>query len=646
MKNIILLSLVSLVVTSCGLFDSGSPLDPTLIPVKSGEKYGFIGTDGKIEINPQFEYAYFFTEEKMALVMQNKKYGFISKEGQMVIQPVYITANSFSEGLACVVPENGKPQFINTKNEVIIPGLDVDYCSSFQDGLALIGKVDDKDKRLFGFIDKKGSIVVPATFAEALAFSEGRAAVRKDTKGSEEGTWGYIDQKGTLVITHQFKSAGSFHEGFAVVGDGKKYGYINEDGKYVINLQFEEAGPFQNGLAVIKQGEKYGYINAEGKLAINPQFTAAYPFSDNDLALVMNDDKKYGFINKEGKYVINPQFEAAVPFVADYAMVFNGQKGGLIDKEGRYLINPQYDGFSVSGQLYRNKIVVTPLPVILLGLNDVLRSDYIDLPGVTKKIMDLFQAKKILDLDTTVILGSIMTAFTERDNSSQLYVYKPYCDTLVARGITVREFEFTFDGPVYREVPRYKTESYYNYYYGGYSNRQVFDSWEKQYQPDAPLKLLAVTISLSENAYSKGALLSRQLGSDMAKYSKYQTVDLASAIPDPQDPDKELVCYRNSRSVLVVMGEKGEVTVALGYGASKLDEYIKYIKEFAAKYLKKEDVDQPSPGMKTEYDEDLSSYEYRRVADSIAMADSLAMVQAVQQAIADSIAAAHAARRY
>ena len=66
------------------------------LPVKVGDKYGYIDQKGEIVIEPQFNWADRFSEGLALVRMEddnlgyNGKYGYINPEGKIVIEPAYI----------------------------------------------------------------------------------------------------------------------------------------------------------------------------------------------------------------------------------------------------------------------------------------------------------------------------------------------------------------------------------------------------------------------------------------------------------------------------------------------------------------------------------------------------------------------------
>ena len=61
--------------------------------------YGYMNAQGDTIIEPQFDYAYKFSEG-FATVVIDEKYGFIDDRGHLTLTPQFDKVGSFSEGLA------------------------------------------------------------------------------------------------------------------------------------------------------------------------------------------------------------------------------------------------------------------------------------------------------------------------------------------------------------------------------------------------------------------------------------------------------------------------------------------------------------------------------------------------------------------
>lgn len=73
---------------------------------KKGGKWGFVGSDGKVVIEPEYEEAKSF-KNGMAAVKKNGKWGFINEKNEMIIEPKFDDALYFdSTGIAYVYDNN------------------------------------------------------------------------------------------------------------------------------------------------------------------------------------------------------------------------------------------------------------------------------------------------------------------------------------------------------------------------------------------------------------------------------------------------------------------------------------------------------------------------------------------------------------
>ena len=249
---------------------------------------------GESVIKQQFQKAYYFNEDEVAIVKQNGQYGIIDKKGDFIINPRFEDALGFSEGLAAA-KQNGK----------------------------------------WGYINKEGNWVIKPQFDRVYIFNEGLA------EAEQNGKWGFIDKIGNFVIKPRFEQTWAFSEGLAVAKQDGKWGFSHKIGNFVIKPRFEYSWGFSESLAATRQNGKWGYINKEGDWIIKPQFGRVYNFNEGLAAVIQNG--KYGYINKEGNWVIKPQFEDASGFTNSCAVVKQDGKWGCISKQGDWIVKPQFN---------------------------------------------------------------------------------------------------------------------------------------------------------------------------------------------------------------------------------------------------------------------------------------------------------------
>lgn len=447
---------------------SSSSDNLTLIPVQTGEKWGYVNKSGKYIINPQFAEATTFENGLAVVQSMDGKYGFIDKKGKFVINPQFDNAEQFHDGLA-LIETDGKFGFINKKGKYVIGPIDCEDALSFCERLAFVSPYDsgpicydNKGKTKFemtnvlkvypfkegmarivdvegnnGFIDKNGTIVIRPQFDDVTDFSEGLAAFEQNDR------WGYIDTKGKIVINPQFDIAFNFSDGIAAVVSGGQCGVIDKKGNYVINPQFDNVVEFSEGLAAFKSGQMYGYVNKKGEIVINPQFMMAGNFK-NGLAVVVSNNEKCGYINKKGEYVITTQFRMAMDFIDDIAIVELNEKAGIIDKQGKYIVNPQFDNIAVD-LIKKNSSVLRELYEMESESRCLISSYAVNINTVNTLMESWFDSDDPCDFSATV------NTFAGYDNEVvSKYEIKATVDDMEMTGY--------FKNPVYHEVKAYERD--------------------------------------------------------------------------------------------------------------------------------------------------------------------------------------------
>ncbi|MDR0940801.1 MAG: WG repeat-containing protein [Bacteroidales bacterium] len=339
-----ILRLFFIVISTSMFFSCGNNTQIVdLLPVKEGDKFQYINTQGQLVINPQFTVATVFREE-LALVKssdENPRWGYVNRQGKYEIGLLYKAATVFSEGLAWVVLDNAAPTAINRDGNIQIILRDVEEVRIFKEGLAAISVYDKNDaSKKWGFINKSGFLTINPQFVFAGNFSNGMCAVH-----NAKNQWGFIDKSGTIKVNYQYDTVFSFVNDRAIVVKDGKYGVIDKSGKTLIEPQFRAMINDGDTYAVQQTDKKWGWCNVQGELIINPQFEQVQPFLNNAIAPAAFAGR-FGFIDKKGAFVVNPQFDSALPFNGDLAQVVMNKKVGFVGSDGVFVINPVYNSIS------------------------------------------------------------------------------------------------------------------------------------------------------------------------------------------------------------------------------------------------------------------------------------------------------------
>lgn len=456
-----------------------------LIPVKLGDKWGYINQKGEYVINPQFEYADYFCDGLAAIVQSVDKkerylYGYIDKKGKQVIKAQYKYATPFSDGLAFVVAEDGYPTCINKSGKTVFTLSQAELAYSFSEGMAQFVKFEKKLSKekgwrgKVGFVDKTGKVVIAPQFDDARPFHEGFAAILQNDK------WGFIDKAGKIVINPQFDEVGFFMNGITFFRNGTQYGFIDKQGKYVINPQFAEARYMEEQMAPIKIGDLWGYCNNDGKIVVNPQFEEARIFSDGLARIKQNE--RWGYIDHKGKFVINPQFSWSTGFNEGIAFVKVGDKFGVINKKGEYTINPQFDS-------------IIPYNDTPFGL---VQNDYYDMSEFLTNLDKIFGKNTFDSFSNSSTFRTLFNHSYYKDD-----LYRPdeydshnmvtYKRRALSKEIIMDSIQFHFDESTWKYVDKYE-------YYGRYNQYQRWAGSSKVNNYDANIDKITCTFVLSDKA--------------------------------------------------------------------------------------------------------------------------------------------------
>ena len=181
-------------------FRNAGPFTEGVARVRSDEGWALIDREGNT-LADGYD-TMFATQDGLIPVREGEKWGFIDIDGKEAVPPKYMGALPFSEGLAPVKASRGW-SFIDTSDATIIAG-PFEAAYPFAEGLAAV-----QLKERWGFINRSGGVVVEPSFDEVRWHSEGLAPVRVGE------LWGFFDKSGVIVIEPSYSSVDPFSEGRA-----------------------------------------------------------------------------------------------------------------------------------------------------------------------------------------------------------------------------------------------------------------------------------------------------------------------------------------------------------------------------------------------------------------------------------------------
>ena len=327
---------------------------PALYRIWVDKKIGFIDKTGRVVIEPQFTWAYEFSEGLCQVMLPDKE-GYIDTTGKLVIEIDTHDDRPFQCGVAVVC--TGKRTGILDRTGRVID-CPYDWMEEFSEGLSAVAVYEkpaaEKSppplwrQRKWGFVDASGRQAIPIQYTAAGSFSDGLAPVYVGgadlmCTGLSGGKWGYINREGEMIIKPQFKTAASFSEGLALVSlDGQDYGWIDTTGRFAIEARkLRAATSFHGGVAWIIDEKldanrrlAMGYVTKEGKGIFHPAFHRSVgPVSEG--LVVGQGTEGLGYLDLRGNWVIESQFGRAEPFRGGLAYVHKAGQAAYIDRTGR-----------------------------------------------------------------------------------------------------------------------------------------------------------------------------------------------------------------------------------------------------------------------------------------------------------------------
>ena len=156
----------------------------------SKRKKVLIGHDGKILKG--FGSLLFGFTEGLAAVKKKGKWGYIDTNGKDVIAPQYADATGFSDGVARVMDMNGKCGFIDKQNNTVVPFL-YDWTYTFNgknyvtvlNGHNPVFRLPGPCKE--GLVDRNGNVLLPVIYDDVICAGGDNVVFVK--QGSQ---WGYV----------------------------------------------------------------------------------------------------------------------------------------------------------------------------------------------------------------------------------------------------------------------------------------------------------------------------------------------------------------------------------------------------------------------------------------------------------------------
>lgn len=193
------------------------------------DKHGFLDQYGKVAIDLIWDDSYGSFYEGLCAVKKHLLWGYINKEGRVVIEPRYEFAEQFklikNDVFLARVKENGKYGYIDKNGKFVIkPHFDMVEQFLLIKKEVSVALVENDGK--YGYIDNDDNYIFEPSFDNAKSFWGGGFA-----PVMTNGLWGFIDIHGDLAVKFQFEQVGNvfFNDRFYTVQKNNHWGIMDDN---------------------------------------------------------------------------------------------------------------------------------------------------------------------------------------------------------------------------------------------------------------------------------------------------------------------------------------------------------------------------------------------------------------------------------
>ena len=293
-----------------GRIEGAHAFSEGLAAVKTGGRWGYVDTAGKLSIPAVYDEAGDFVDGS-AVVRHERLYGLIDGQGEYVLPTRFEAVTDFRGRVGFVRFESQYHLVDLESRQVVRLDLKLQAAREFSEGLAAV-----KSRNKWGFMDRRGREAIECRYEDVRSFSEGLCGAKWG------GRWGYIDRSGKIAIEAGYTIVGDFRDGLAAA--------------YLDSIRLMFSGIIINGFGNQVTEHRF-YSSGAINSGIMPA-GAATRGQENEIEVVWGYWKP-----RTDSFITGPDFSCAQPFSNGFAAVAREKKWGLIDTSGILKIGFEYD---------------------------------------------------------------------------------------------------------------------------------------------------------------------------------------------------------------------------------------------------------------------------------------------------------------
>jgi len=331
------------------LASDGDLLLKKLYPFIQNGAYGYMDTQGKAIIAPQYDDASAFFDG-LAIVSKNELFGLINKKNESITALKYLDISKSTDGF---VAEDSTGYYILNDQGKLLQKEALQWEELQQTLSALsnqietvepkvVAKYERIDKNGKVGLNKQGKIILPIKYDEIIFSNDsgrifaklGKSLHYFDTLGKR------FEFNGLEWFVNASELAIFSKEGVAVFSKASKLGLIDAKGKVLVKNTYDAAQAVYNGLWPVQQNGKWGLVSLDAKIVLPityEQILAFPPFG-----FLVESTEGIGLLANANNWLLNPTFKTIKRFETSYFLVENQDGLGLYNTDGTQLIPCAY----------------------------------------------------------------------------------------------------------------------------------------------------------------------------------------------------------------------------------------------------------------------------------------------------------------
>jgi hypothetical protein len=232
---------------------------------KEESLWGYINEEGKIVIEPKYEWAQKYSKDKAIVQISKGHYGIIDKEGKLLNEIYNDNITDLSDDIFVYSEADGnygqKCGYMTVDGKVILDAV-YSEAEEYEDGLAIVNVAQSFESG-YGVINKKGEFVIPAMYPQITSLKNGIYAVPMAQYDFFNITFmkkALYDKTGKQLTEFKYYDLERLDNGLISATDDKNTYIINDKGIEVSNI------PKAEGIGSIKPYGKLYKVEADNEL--------------------------------------------------------------------------------------------------------------------------------------------------------------------------------------------------------------------------------------------------------------------------------------------------------------------------------------------------------------------------------------------